>query len=56
MQFLDYKQKVKVWRKLVTDSIPAEKHDLLQFGELTVTDEYSVVLDALDKKLNEMTQ
>ena len=47
MQFLDYKQKVKVWRKLVTNSIPAEKYDLLQFGELTVTDKYSIVLDAL---------
>ena len=44
MQFLDYKQKVKVWRKLVSDTIPAEKQGLLLLGELPLVTNMEVCM------------
>ena len=51
MSFLDYKQKVSVWRRLICDSIPSEKMGLLLLGELPTKDKYgglqSIVIDNL---------
>ena len=40
MRFVDYKQKVMVWRKLVMDSIPSEKQGLMLLGELPLKDKF----------------
>ena len=58
MRFVDYKQKVMVWRKLVMDSIPSEKQGLMLMGELPLKDKFGgfqgMVIDNLGiEALNE---
>ena len=58
MRFVDYKQKVMVWRKLVMDSIPSEKQGLMLLGELPLKDKFGgfqgMVIDNLGiEALNE---
>ena len=60
MRFVDYKQKVMVWRKLVMDSIPSEKQGLMLLGELPLKDKFGGLqgiealneADGVDKLLN----
>ena len=40
MNFLEFKQKVTVWRKLIADSIPKNKQGLMLLGELPVKDKF----------------
>ena len=40
MSFVDFKQKVTVWRRLVSDAIPAAKQGLMLLGELPVKDKF----------------
>ena len=40
MSFVDFKQKVMVWRKLISDSIPPEKQGLMLLGELPTKDKF----------------
>ena len=40
MSFVDFKQKVMVWRKLISDSIPTEKQGLMLLGELPTKDKF----------------
>ena len=51
MNFLEFKQKVTVWRKLIPDSIPKNKQGLMLLGELPVKDKFGglqgIVMDKL---------
>ena len=40
MSFVEFKQKVTVWKSLVSDSIPKEKQGLMLLGELPMKDKY----------------
>ena len=40
MSFVDFKQKVTVWRRLESDAIPAAKQGLMLLGELPVKDKF----------------
>jgi len=40
MSFIEFKQNVTVWKKLVSDSIPKEKQGLMLLGELPMKDKY----------------